>query len=164
MQSTSPEYPQVINKLQELHLKGNRLTVGALVQLAKVIHLSSRDLKELDISNNEISIVTASDTHKWRYFLHSFGQCCVLKKIDFSGNALGPLGVELLARFYIRSELDFVEVVEEDDGEGDGDVPEDLMREHSERDDESGVAGQGSKATRQGQYTRPPYLCMTTSS
>jgi Ran GTPase-activating protein (RanGAP) involved in mRNA processing and transport len=139
--------------LQELHLKGNRLTVNALVELAKVIHLSSRDLKELDISNNEISIVTVSDTQKWKYFLHSFGQCCVLKKIDFSGNSLGTRGVEILARVYIRSELDFVEVVEEEEEEGeeDGGVPEDLMREHSsEGGAEAGVAGQGTKAARRG--------------
>ncbi|RAO68924.1 uncharacterized protein BHQ10_004936 [Talaromyces amestolkiae] len=143
----SPHCPQGINKLQELHLQGNRLTVNTLVELAKVINLSSRDLKELDISNNEIKIVTASDSQKWRYFLQSFGQCCVLKKIDFSGNALGPLGIELLARFYIRSELDFVEIVE--DGEGDGDVPEDLMREHSQHEDEPGVAGHETKSARQ---------------
>lgn len=151
MQSNSPECPQGVNKLQELHLKGNRLTANTLVELAKVITLSSRDLKELDISNNDIKIVTASDAQKWRYFLQSFGQCCVLKKIDFSGNALGPLGIELLARFYIRSELDFVEAVDdEEDGEGDGDVPEDLIREHSERDIQPSVARQETKTARQG--------------
>lgn len=113
-----------------------------------MIHLSSRDLKELDISNNEISIVTVSDTQKWKYFLHSFGQCCVLKKIDFSGNSLGTRGIEILARVYIRSELDFVEVVGEEE---DGGVPEDLMREHSsEGGAGAGVAGHGTKAARRG--------------
>lgn len=114
-----------------------------------MIQLSARDLKELDISNNEIKIVSVSDAQKWKYFLQSFGQCCVLKKIDFSGNSLGTWGVELLARVYIRSELDFVEVVESE--EEDEDVPEDLMREHStEHDDEAGSAGQGTKAARRG--------------
>ena len=74
-----------------------------------------------------------------------------LKKIDFSGNPLGPLGIELLARFYIRSELDFVEAVDdEEDGEGDGDVPEDLIREHSGRDIQPSVARQDRKTARQG--------------
>ncbi|EEA23777.1 hypothetical protein TMatcc_006850 [Talaromyces marneffei ATCC 18224] len=153
LQSASPEYPQGVNKLQELHLKGNRLTINALVELAKIINLSSRDLKELDISNNEISIVTVSDAQKWKYFLQSFGQCCVMKKIDFSGNALGTRGIEILARAYIRSELDFVEVVElEEEEEEDGDVPEDLMREHSSRrDHETAVTDQGTKtASRRG--------------
>jgi hypothetical protein len=70
----------------------------------------------------------------------------VLKKIDFSGNSLGTWGIELLARLYIRSELDFVEIVESEEG----DVPEDLMREHSEREDEAGIAGQGTKAAQRG--------------
>jgi hypothetical protein len=122
------------------------------VELAKVIHLSSQDLKELDISNNEINIVTVSDAQKWKYFLQSFGQCCVLKKIDFSGNTLGTRGIEILARVYIRSELDFLEVVESEEEEED--VPEDLIREHSaERDSEMAVAGHGIKAAhRRGQY------------
>ncbi|KAF3406284.1 hypothetical protein DPV78_001710 [Talaromyces pinophilus] len=149
LQFTSPEYPQGINKLQELHLRGNCLTANALVELAKVIQLSARDLKELDISNNEINIATVSDAQKWKYFLQSFEQCCVLKKIDFSGNTLGTWGIEVLARVYIRSELDFVEVVESE--EEDVNVPEDFMREHStERDDEAGGAGQGTKAARRG--------------
>lgn len=125
-----------------------------------MIQLSARDLKELDISNNEINIVTVSDAQKWKYFLQSFGQCCVLKKIDFSGNSLGTWGIELLARVYIRSELDFVEVVE---SEEEGNVPEDSMREHStEQDSEAGVAGQGTKATRRGQYWRPSLTMRTT--
>lgn len=119
-----------------------------------MIHLSSQDLKELDISNNEINIVTVSDAQKWKYFLQSFEQCCVLKKIDFSGNTLGTRGIEILARVYIRSELDFLEVVE---SEEDGDAPEDLIREHSaERDSETAVAGQGIKAApRRGQSASP---------
>lgn len=127
------------------------------MELAKVIQLSAGDLKELDISNNEINIVTVSDAQKWKYFLQSFGQCCVLKKVDFSGNSLGTWGIELLARVYIRSELDFVEVVESE--EEDGDVPEDLMREHStERDDEAGGAGQGTKVARRGWSRETPYV------
>lgn len=157
MQFTSPEYPQGINKLQELHLRGNCLTANALVELAKVIQLSARDLKELDISNNEINIATVSDAQKWKYFLQSFEQCCVLKKIDFSGNTLGTWGIEVLARVYIRSELDFVEVVESE--EEDVNVPEDFMREHStERDDEAGGAGQGTKAARRGWSRKTPYV------
>ena len=135
--------------MQELHLKGNCLTVNALVELAKVIHLSSRDLKELDISNNEISIRTISDAHKWKFFLHSFAQCCVLKKIDFSGNALGTRGIEVLARVYIRSELDFVEAVDlEDDNEN---ATEDAL-EHG-----AGTvgAGQATKAARRGKSYSP---------
>lgn len=126
-----------------------------------MIQLSARDLKEVDISNNEINIVTVSDAQKWKYFLQSFAQCCVLKKIDFSGNSLGTWGIELLARVYIRSELDFVEVVESQE-EG-GNVPADFMREQStEQDSEAGVAGQGTKVTRRGQYWRPSLTMHTT--
>lgn len=109
LQSSSPEHPQGINKLQELHLQGNLLTVNSLVELAKIIALSAQDLRELDLSNNNINILTDNDVKKWQYFLQSFSQCCVLKKVDFSDNILGARGIEVLARVYIRSDLDFVE-------------------------------------------------------
>jgi Leucine Rich repeat len=113
------DYPHGVNKLQELHLQGNSLTSDSLVELAKVIFLSSKDLKELDLSNNKINIITSTDVQKWQYFLHSFNQCCVLKKVDFSNNVLGSRGVEVLARVYIRSELDFVETEPDKDTDED---------------------------------------------
>lgn len=109
LQSTNPEFPHGVNKLQELHLRGNKLSVNVLFDLAKVIHLASNDLKELDISYNDIRIASIADLQKWKFFLQSFSQCCVLKKVDFSGNDLGTLGMEMLAQIYIRSGLDFLQ-------------------------------------------------------
>ncbi|EED17415.1 conserved hypothetical protein [Talaromyces stipitatus ATCC 10500] len=152
LQSASPEYPQGINKLQELHLKGNQLTVNALVELAKIIQLSSRDLKELDVSNNDISIITISDAQKWKYFLQSFSQCCVLKKIDFSGNSLGARGIEILARVYIRSELDFVETVV--DSEEDEHL-NDLELEETTQRGEHAVVSQATKEVSRRSQTSP---------
>ncbi|OKL61286.1 hypothetical protein UA08_03767 [Talaromyces atroroseus] len=126
----SSEYPRGVNKLQELHLQGNSLTSDSLVELAKAIFLSSQDLKELDISSNKINIVTTSDVQKWQYFLQSFSQCCVLKKIDFSNNALGSQGIEVLARVYIRSELDFVDTELATDAEMDTDAVSDAITQH----------------------------------
>lgn len=66
-------------------------------------------------------------------------------------------GIELLAQVYIRSELDFVEVVEWSE-DGDSDVPEEFMREHSaEREDENTVVGHGTKATRRGLWRPRTY-------
>jgi hypothetical protein len=99
-------------------LQNNALTTRSLKKLSRVIALSAGDLRELDLSGNEIRVVTPEQGLGWQQFLDSFRHCYMLKKLDFSHNPLGPRGIEILARVYMRSELDFVEVDGEDDVAG----------------------------------------------
>ncbi|CRG87753.1 Nesprin-2 [Talaromyces islandicus] len=107
----SEQYPQGVAKLQELHLQGNELTVRSLRELGHLIQLSARDLRELNLSNNKIFIKDYNsrlEVQEWELFLRSFSQCCVLKKVDFGDNSLGDTGIDIFARVYTQSELDFV--------------------------------------------------------
>ncbi|GKZ80726.1 hypothetical protein AnigIFM56816_004953 [Aspergillus niger] len=92
----------------ELHLQGNQLTVESLAKLAEVVTLSEGDLRELDLSKNQLHIETAQDVEKWEAFLKAFKHCCLLKKLDLSGNPLGCLGLEHFARVYLKSDLDWL--------------------------------------------------------
>jgi hypothetical protein len=103
------EHPQGVSKLQELHLQQNSLTVTCLAKLARVIAQSAHELKELDLSNNKIEIKTVAHRQIWKSFLDSFSNCFMLKKLDLSGNPLGPRGLEILTRVYVKSDLDFLE-------------------------------------------------------
>ncbi|RAH47165.1 uncharacterized protein BO95DRAFT_359630 [Aspergillus brunneoviolaceus CBS 621.78] len=103
------EHPMGLAKVTELHLSGNRLTVDSLPMLAEVVKRSAGDLRELDLSNNDIQITTPDAVRKWTNFLNSFHKCFVLRKLDLGGNALGRAGVEHLARIYMKSDLDFLE-------------------------------------------------------
>ncbi|OXV08575.1 hypothetical protein Egran_03661 [Elaphomyces granulatus] len=109
------DHPQGVGRLTELHLQNNALTTRSLMKLSRVIVLSAGDLRELDLSGNEIRVVTPEQGLAWQQFLDSFRHCYMLKKLDFSHNPLGSRGIEILARVYMRSELDFVEVDGEDD-------------------------------------------------
>ncbi|PLN84709.1 leucine rich repeat protein [Aspergillus taichungensis] len=101
-------------KVTELRLRGNKLTVRSLDKLAEVVRLSAADLRELDLSQNDIRVETAEDKSVWSAFLGAFQNCFLVRKLDLSGNAIGPVGVEVLARAYVKSELDFVEEDAED--------------------------------------------------
>ncbi|PYH84237.1 hypothetical protein BO82DRAFT_372658 [Aspergillus uvarum CBS 121591] len=103
------EHPMGLAKVTELHLSGNRLTVDSLPMLAEVVKRSAGDLRELDLSNNDIQITTPDAVRKWANFLNSFQKCFVLRKLDLGGNALGRAGIEHLARIYMKSDLDFLE-------------------------------------------------------
>ena len=86
--------------LEELGLKANQLTAGSLWALSKVVALAAHDLRDLDLSDNLISVGTTEEAAAWEAFLESFSGCCVLRRIDFSGNPLGPRAFEVLARVY----------------------------------------------------------------
>lgn len=90
--------------LEELGLKGNQLTAGSLWALSRVVALSTHALRDLDLSDNLISIVTIEETAAWEVFLESFSACCALRRIDLSGNPLGPQAFEILARVYGKEE------------------------------------------------------------
>lgn len=89
-------------KLEEVWLKGNELTALSLKPLAKVVALAAEDLRDADLSDNRISITTSDDAAAWEEFLEAFSSCCVLRRIDFSGNNLGSKAFEVLARVYGR--------------------------------------------------------------
>ncbi len=89
-----------IVRLEELCLRGNRLDTGSLPQIARIISLASYDLRDLDLSDNLITITSDEEVATWEDFLISFSNCCVLRRIDLSGNALGCRAFEVLARVY----------------------------------------------------------------
>ena len=87
-------------RLEELCLRGNLLTAKSLKALGQIVSLAAHDLRDLDLSDNLIAITTDDDTAAWEEFLVSFSGCCVLRRIDFSGNALGARAFEILTRVY----------------------------------------------------------------
>jgi Ran GTPase-activating protein (RanGAP) involved in mRNA processing and transport len=109
-------HPTGVVKLTELSLKDNHLTVVSMAKLAKVIILSGGTLTQLDISDNAIHVGSSSERAIWKEFLESFQGCYVLKKIDFSGNRLGSAGFDVLSRVYAKSDVDFIESAEIEDG------------------------------------------------
>lgn len=91
------------NKLEELHLRGNRLTTTSLRALAHVIELARFELVDIDLSDNNISVKTDEDANNWESFLKAFRGCRLLRRIDLSGNKLdGPRPFEILDRVYSK--------------------------------------------------------------
>ncbi|KAF9885199.1 hypothetical protein FE257_000650 [Aspergillus nanangensis] len=103
------EHTEGLAKVTEFHLQKNQLTVRSLSKLGEVIALNPGDLRELDLSNNTIRVEAPEEKKTWFDFLSAFKNCYLLKKLDLGSNPLGPGGIEVLARVYIKSELDFIE-------------------------------------------------------
>ena len=99
--------------LEELCLKANKLTVISLEHLTPIIELVANDLRDLDLSDNLISINDPDDVLSWESFLTALSRCCVLRRLDLSGNDLGTKGFEVLARVYAREEPIDAELSEE---------------------------------------------------
>ena len=98
-----------VARLEELCLRRNRLTIASLQALTPVIKVACSDLRELDLSENRIAISSDADVAIWEDFLTSFRKCCVLRRMDLSGNALGDRAFEVMVRVYAKEEpLDFV--------------------------------------------------------
>lgn len=87
-------------RLEELCLRDNKLHAGSLRALAGVIRLAAHDLRDLDLSDNDVSITTREECDAWETFLKSFARCCMLRRLDLSGNPLGPKAFEILTRVY----------------------------------------------------------------
>ena len=87
-------------KLEEACMKGNNITAKSLRRLGRVVASAAYDLRDLDLSNNSIIINTQEDAAAWEDFLLSFTKNCVLRRVDFSGNTLGPKAFELLAKVF----------------------------------------------------------------
>ena len=91
-------------RLEELCLTNNRLSATSLQALSPIIRLASNDLRDLDLSENNITIDTEAEATLWEDFLISFKQCCSLRRIDLSGNALGLRAFEVLTRIYAKQD------------------------------------------------------------
>ena len=91
-------------RLEELCLTNNRLSATSLQALSPIIKLASNDLRDLDLSENNITINTEAEVAIWEDFLMSFSHCCVLRRMDFSRNALGPRAFEVMTRVYAKQE------------------------------------------------------------
>lgn len=89
-----------IARLEDLCLRDSQIDTRSLIHLARIISLSAHDLRDLDLSENLITITTDDEVAVWEDFLNSFSNCCVLRRIDLSGNALGPRAFEVLTRVY----------------------------------------------------------------
>ncbi|KAL2840556.1 hypothetical protein BJY01DRAFT_236677 [Aspergillus pseudoustus] len=103
------EHPTGLAKVTEFHLQGNNLSVLSLAKLGEVVAHSAGDLRELDLSNNDIHVASAQERAVWRAFLECFKNCYVLSKLDLSGNPIGPAGLEIFACIYIKSDIDYLE-------------------------------------------------------
>ncbi|KAI4195106.1 MAG: hypothetical protein LQ346_003530 [Caloplaca aetnensis] len=86
--------------LEELCLKNNNLNAACLLPLAKILRLAAFDIRDLDLSNNDFAIANNRDADAWQDFLESVGGCCLLRRMDLSGNKLGPKAFEVLAKVY----------------------------------------------------------------
>lgn len=116
------EHGKVV-RLEELCLRDNGLDASCLRSLGKVVSLAADDLRDLDLSNNLITISTDDEAAAWQTFLTSFSKCHVLRRIDLSGNALGPRAFELLARLYGNESPVDLDSVDDADLEQDIAVP-----------------------------------------
>jgi hypothetical protein len=104
-----------VMRLEELSLRGCNITAASLLQLANVVSLARYDLRDLDLSFNDIQIKTERDIYAWQRFLDAFKDCYVLSRVDFSGNQLDQKAFEVFAKVYLQSDaLDFLEPVKPD--------------------------------------------------
>ena len=91
-------------RLEELCLTNNWLSATSLQALSSITRLASYDLRDLDLSENNITIDTEIEVAIWEDFLMSLKNCCLLRRIDFSGNMLGPRAFEVMTRVYAKQE------------------------------------------------------------
>ena len=125
-----------VARLEELCLRSNRLTIASLQALAPVIQVSCCDLRDLDISDNQITISSDADVAIWEDFVTSFRKCCVLRRIDLSGNALGDRAFEVMLRVYAKEEpLNFAS-------------PSDLVEAHHEEQSSTTEIGSVTRKTK----------------
>ena len=94
------------------------MSITSLQALTTVINSASYDLRDLDLSGNRIHVNTDDDVAVWQRFLTSFERCRFLRRLDFSGNALGPRGFEVFLRVYAKERpLDLLRPLGFEEGE-----------------------------------------------
>lgn len=89
-------------RLEELSLSDSKLDACCLPMLGRVVASASENLRDLDLSKNNIKVTTDTEAAVWELFLSSFSRCCRLRRIDLSGNCLGYRAFEILTRVYSR--------------------------------------------------------------
>lgn len=89
-------------RLEELCLRDSRLDNATLPLLAQLVSMAGNDLRDLDLSENSFTIDSGPSTAAWEIFLDSLASSCVLRRIDLSGNGLGPRAFEIFTRVYAR--------------------------------------------------------------
>ena len=89
-----------IVRLEEIDLKGNRLSPASLIDLSAIVQLACNDLRDLDLSSNQLCINSTTILEDWQQFLRALSKCCVLRRLDLSNNQLGAKAFEVLARVY----------------------------------------------------------------
>ncbi|TKA58231.1 hypothetical protein B0A49_10584, partial [Cryomyces minteri] len=90
-------------RLEVVNLSGNAITTNALAMLAPVIADARFELRDLDLSKNDIKVTTDDEAQDWEVFLRSFEDCRTLRCLDLSDNPLGgSRAFEILARVYLR--------------------------------------------------------------
>ena len=89
-------------RLEEFSLSDSKLDARCLPMLGRIVASASENLRDLDLSRNDIKIVTDTDAAAWELFLSSFSSCCRLRRIDLSRNSLGYRAFEILTRVYSR--------------------------------------------------------------
>jgi Ran GTPase-activating protein (RanGAP) involved in mRNA processing and transport len=98
------EHGKVV-RLEELSLSDSKLDASCLRLLGQIVASASDHLRDFDLSKNHIKITTDTEAAAWELFLSSFSNCRGLRKIDFSGNHLGPRAFEIMTRVYSRETL-----------------------------------------------------------
>ncbi|KAF2860639.1 hypothetical protein K470DRAFT_270486 [Piedraia hortae CBS 480.64] len=86
--------------LESLSLPGNGLTAAAMPHLASMAQLSCRDLRILNLSNNQISITSDQDAAQWESLLIALSRCSRLCRLDLSRNEVGSRALEIFSRVY----------------------------------------------------------------
>lgn len=132
-------------KLEELILSDNEITIKGLQWLSKVIKLSAKDLKDLDLSRNKIAVRLDEDVSAWEAFLKSFRDVNNLRRLNLANNPLGPdKAFETLLRCYSREPPLYLprsfEPCIEDDSEDELEYEEDSSQEAGSEDTDSVVS------------------------
>src|SRR5690606_1898721 len=75
--------------LDELILSENALTAKSLEALTKIVKEAATTLKTLDVSKNNISVITDEEVEHWHKFLVGLSAVQGIRKVNFSGNQFG---------------------------------------------------------------------------
>ena len=102
-------------RLEELSLGDSKLDARCLRMLGQIVANASSNLRDLDLSRNNISIATDTEAAAWEVFLSSFSDCCRLRKIDLSGNSLGHRAFEILTRAYSKESFIDIALLSDND-------------------------------------------------
>ncbi|KAK6536614.1 hypothetical protein TWF281_000841 [Arthrobotrys megalospora] len=96
-----------LSRIEELSFSGNDLTASSLRHLSRAISVCP-DLRDIDISHNNIRIASAEDLQNWIGFLESFASLKCVRRLEISHNPLGDFAVEVLFQVYALEQAIFI--------------------------------------------------------